>query len=586
MDVWRDARLVHERLAYVPSEANLWPSLTGAEVLRFLGQLHGSVDTAYRDELVRRFELVLDKKIRAYSHGNRQKVLLIAAFASRADVLLLDEPTTGLDPLMEQVFRACVREAGDRGQTVLLSSHILSEVEAVCDRVAMLRAGRIIETGRLEVLRGLAAVRVRAELDGPPPDLAAIAGVTNVVVDGRTVECDVSGPMEPLLRALDGRGRPPHDDPGAVAGGALHVPLRRRRVAAERGRPMTTAVATPTEPHHRAAGPGVRVEAAIARRAFRQVWKGATVWAVAFGATVAATALSYVNSFPDQASRDQLAASTSGDAGVSILLGPISAIDTVGGYTVYKCFVFLTTIGAIWGLLAATRLLRGEEDAGRWSLVLAGAHARPSGDRGDAGRAGRRGRASCSAAPRSAPCSWRPTPTSASGSASPSSSRSSIAVAPAVFVAVGALTSQLGRTRRVATTLGMVVFGVAFVIRMLADSGSSTRWLLWLSPFGWIERMRPLTDNDPRPLVLAAVTVVVLVAASVALAAGRDVGAGDARVPRRGPAPQVRPRFAVGAGRPTRAARARGLVRRGGRCGLRVRDHREGGDRRRALVDQ
>ena len=108
----------------------------------------------------------LDKKIRAYSHGNRQKVLLIAAFASRADLLLLDEPTTGLDPLMEQVFRACVREARDRGQTVLLSSHILSEVEAVCDRVAMLRAGRIIETGRLDVLRGLAALRVRAELDG------------------------------------------------------------------------------------------------------------------------------------------------------------------------------------------------------------------------------------------------------------------------------------------------------------------------------------------------------------------------------------------------------------------------------------
>ena len=206
MDVWRDARLVHERLAYVPSEANLWPSLTGAEVLRFLGQLHGSVDAAYRDELVRRFELVLDKKIRAYSHGNRQKVQLIAAFASRADVLLLDEPTTGLDPLMEQVFRACVREAGERGQTVLLSSHILSEVEAVCDRVAMLRSGRIIETGHLDVLRGLAAVRVHAQLDGPPPDLTAIPGVSNVVVDGQTIECDVTGVIEPLLRALTDAG--------------------------------------------------------------------------------------------------------------------------------------------------------------------------------------------------------------------------------------------------------------------------------------------------------------------------------------------------------------------------------------------
>ena len=166
LDAWRDAPAIHRRLAYVPSEANLWPSLTGAEVLRFLGNVHGSVDAAYRDELVGRFELVPDKKVRAYSHGNRQKILLIAAFASRADVLLLDEPTSGLDPLMERVFQACVREAHDRGQTVLLSSHILSEVDAVCDRVAMLRAGRIIETGRLDVLRGLAAVHVRAQLDG------------------------------------------------------------------------------------------------------------------------------------------------------------------------------------------------------------------------------------------------------------------------------------------------------------------------------------------------------------------------------------------------------------------------------------
>jgi ABC-2 type transport system ATP-binding protein len=202
LDAWADAPAIHRRLAYVPSEANLWPSLTGAEVLQFLANLHGSVDAAYRDELVERFQLTLDKKIRAYSHGNRQKVLLIAAFASRADLLVLDEPTAGLDPLMEQVFQACVREARDRGQTVLLASHILSEVEAVCDRVTMLRAGRIIETGRLDVLRGLAAVRVHAQLDGPPPDLSVLDGVSNVVLGATTVECDVTGPMRQLLAAL------------------------------------------------------------------------------------------------------------------------------------------------------------------------------------------------------------------------------------------------------------------------------------------------------------------------------------------------------------------------------------------------
>jgi ABC-2 type transport system ATP-binding protein len=202
LDVWRDAPAAHRRLAYVPSESELWPSLTGAEVLEFLGNVHGSVDRAYRDELIQRFELAPEKKIRAYSHGNKQKVLLIAALSSRADLLLLDEPTTGLDPLMEQVFRTCVREAHDRGQTVLLSSHILSEVEAVCNRVAMLRAGKVIESGRLEVLRGLAAVHVEAHLDGPPPDLTGIDGLSNVAVDGTTVACDVTGSMEPLVQAL------------------------------------------------------------------------------------------------------------------------------------------------------------------------------------------------------------------------------------------------------------------------------------------------------------------------------------------------------------------------------------------------
>jgi len=202
LDVWRDAPELHRRLAYVPSEGNLWPSLTGAEALRFLGALHGSVDSAYRDELVRRFDLNLDKKIRAYSHGNRQKVLLIAAFASRADVMLLDEPTTGLDPLMEKVFRDCVTEARENGQTVLLSSHVLSEVEAVCDRVAMLRAGKIIEIGHLDVLRSLAALRVHAQLSAPVPDLTGVAGVSNVSAHGNTVECDVAGSMEPLVAAL------------------------------------------------------------------------------------------------------------------------------------------------------------------------------------------------------------------------------------------------------------------------------------------------------------------------------------------------------------------------------------------------
>ena len=131
----------HRRLAYVAGEADLWPSLTGAETLALLGRVHGDVDESYRGELIERFDLDPTKKVRAYSKGNRQKVILIAALMVRPDLLVLDEPTSGLDPLMEQAFRHCVAEARDRGQTVFLSSHIMSEVEALCDRVGIL-AGR------------------------------------------------------------------------------------------------------------------------------------------------------------------------------------------------------------------------------------------------------------------------------------------------------------------------------------------------------------------------------------------------------------------------------------------------------------
>jgi ABC-2 type transport system ATP-binding protein len=205
-DSWTDAAAIHRELAYVPSEPGLWPSLTGGETLEFLGRVHGSVDRAYRDDLVQRFELDLGKKVRAYSHGNRQKVMLIAALAVRPRLLLLDEPTTGLDPLMEQVFRQCVREARDNGQTVVLSSHVLSEVEAVCDRVAMVRAGRLIELGRLDTLRRFATVRIRAEVTGAAPDLSGFAGVGNLRVSGRVVECDVQGDLGPVMRVLADAG--------------------------------------------------------------------------------------------------------------------------------------------------------------------------------------------------------------------------------------------------------------------------------------------------------------------------------------------------------------------------------------------
>jgi ABC-2 type transport system ATP-binding protein len=194
----------HRRLAYVPGEANLWPALTGAETLHLLGRVQGKVDEGYRDELVARFELETGKKVRAYSKGNRQKVLLVAALMCRPDLLLLDEPTAGLDPLMEQEFRNCIDEAKERGQTVFLSSHLLGEVEALCDRVAILRSGRLVEVGTLAEMRHLSAVTVEATFDGPVPDLSQVAGVTAVHASGQLVHLRVNGSVEPLLKAISG----------------------------------------------------------------------------------------------------------------------------------------------------------------------------------------------------------------------------------------------------------------------------------------------------------------------------------------------------------------------------------------------
>ncbi len=202
LDAQKDKLEIHKRLAYIPGEAALWPSLTGAETLHLLGKLHGEVDEAYRDELIKRFDFDPSKKVRAYSKGNRQKVNIIAALMTRAELLIMDEPTSGLDPLMEQAFRQSVLEAKANGQTIFLSSHILEEVEAVCDRVAILRAGELVEVGTLSELRHLSALTVTATFDSAPPSVKGVKGVTSVKVAGHELRCQVQGPIESLLTVL------------------------------------------------------------------------------------------------------------------------------------------------------------------------------------------------------------------------------------------------------------------------------------------------------------------------------------------------------------------------------------------------
>ena len=201
-DAWRDPVAAHRHVAYVAGEPFLWPGLTSAETFEFLARLHGGVDGAYRETLVERFQLDPHKKIRALSKGNRQKVQLIAALASRAELLLLDEPTSGLDPLMEVAFRDCVKEAKERGQTVFLSSHILSEVEALCDRVGILREGRLVDEGTLEQLRHLAAQTVEVTFAGRAPTLPPLPGVQIRAAGPNALRFEVSGSVGPLIAAL------------------------------------------------------------------------------------------------------------------------------------------------------------------------------------------------------------------------------------------------------------------------------------------------------------------------------------------------------------------------------------------------
>jgi len=206
-DPWAYAVALHRRLAYVPGEVSLWPTLTGGEAIDLLGRLRGGLDTRRRDDLLERFELDPTKKARTYSKGNRQKVALVAALASDVQLLVLDEPTSGLDPLMEAVFTECIAEVRAAGRSVLLSSHILAEVEKLCDRVTIIRNGRTVESGTLDQLRHLTRTSVTAVTERDPAALAGLAGVHGLSVAGNRVTflVDNAG-LDGVVRELAGLG--------------------------------------------------------------------------------------------------------------------------------------------------------------------------------------------------------------------------------------------------------------------------------------------------------------------------------------------------------------------------------------------
>ena len=206
-DPWDDAVELHRRLAYVPGDTNLWPNLTGGEIIDLLGQLRGGLDPARRASLIERFDLDPRKRARTYSKGNRQKVALVAALASDAELLVLDEPTSGLDPLMEAIFQDCILTAKAEGRTVLLSSHILAEVEKICDRVTIIRQGRTVQSGTLADLRHLTRTTISAETSRPADGLSQLPGIHDVSADDGRVTFDVeSDHLDGTVRYLGGLG--------------------------------------------------------------------------------------------------------------------------------------------------------------------------------------------------------------------------------------------------------------------------------------------------------------------------------------------------------------------------------------------
>ena len=375
-----DVAAAHRHLAYVPADVALWPQLTGAECLELLARVGGRTDLAYRRELVGRFGLELDKRGRAYSTGNRQKVALVAAFATRAPLLVLDEPTSGLDPLMELEFRRCLAEAAERGQTVFLSSHQLGEVEAVCQRVGILRRGRLVEVAGMAELRRLRRTEVRVTFAGPAPDLAGLPGVSEVRDGGTGSAAAVAQRAAGAGAARDrGSGSDQHRGAGADAGGDLPGVLRRRRA-------MTTAAAQDT------AGVPTRASAAgraVTGLAVRQVRRGALVVLVVVAGVSALVAVQYRQVFADAFDAASLRALAENPA-IRTLFGEPVALDDPGGFTVWRTGTFAAVLVGVWALLAATRITRGEEDAGRWDLLLAGRLSAPVGGGPAARRAGGR----------------------------------------------------------------------------------------------------------------------------------------------------------------------------------------------------
>ncbi len=514
-DPWTDAVALHRQIAYVPGDVTLWPSLTGGETIDLLGRMRGGIDERRRADLLQRFELDPHQKSRTYSKGNRQKVSLVSAFSSHARLLLLDEPSSGLDPLMENVFRQCVREACDRGTTVLLSSHILAETETLCERVTIIRAGRTVESGSLDSMRHLSRTAIKAELTGDPGDLSRIKGVENISIDG-------SNPARPRRQrqprrahqSARRRGGAQPGQPATDSGRAVLAALRRRR----RVSPRTQDTEGPgmkrvTGNQHTSAVTGTFELLRLYLRRDRVVLP---LWVGLLSVPLATV---YVDSieklYPTQAARAGLVASIMASPAQRALYGPVYN-DSLGATGIWKAGMFHLLI-AVAVILTVIRHTRADEETGRTELIestavgryasLTAALALCCGASIVVGVIGAGGLLSTDVAPAGS---------LAFGAA--------LAGSGIVFTAVAAVTAQLSSSARIARGAAFSVLGAAFTVRAVGDAGSGA--LSWLSPLGWSLQVRPYAGDRWWVLILHMLTTVTLTALAYALLARRDVGAG------------------------------------------------------------
>ena len=536
-DPWAEATELHRQLAYVPGDVVLWPSLSGGEVIDLLGRLRGGIDEDRRRRLVERFELDETKKGKAYSKGNRQKVALVAALASGVPLLVLDEPTAGLDPLMEEVFQSELTALKDDGRTVLLSSHILSEVEKACDRVSIVRAGRIVDTGSLAELRHLTRTRVHAVLASAPTldEVRSWRGVHDVVVDNADVRLSVDAEHlgEPGRRPGHARRHRPHL-PAAHARGAVPRPLPDahgcRGLAAgaavaprAAGAAGMTAATAPTGSLARSIPVSTRL--AGYGQLLRLAWRrdrilipssvlGLVVLAV--GSAQATLAL-----YPtDEAASEGLATVLSNPS-VIALYGPVAS-STADALAVFKTVMMGAFLTAVLGFVVVRRHTRTEEDEGRLELLGAGVVGRWA----PLAAAVTLGTVAVVAASAVSGLGLASLGMDVAGSVAFAVSWMTAGLA---MVGVAAVVVQLASTTRGAAGLGFGSLGAMFALRAIADSadtGTFVHGLGWLSPLGWSGRVEAYGADRTWLLLPGVLTLALGVAVAVALLDRRDLGAG------------------------------------------------------------